>query len=254
MLSYFLLASLEWVLNCPLQDPFVLATENTSVTLPEAHGTFRSLQRTRREYMAGQDLVCWPCSILRPAMVAILPASNMSSMLPPWDFISVGTSLSLTPSLDTNHVLECRMKDLWGSLVCLGLGSRPLGRETSWLSQPLPLGGAQCVISGTYKRGNLAAFRPERPPACSTILGGPRGVSALAHDYLLDWEYFFNRPWRPRRYCHLSPNFWSLTCTFPFWSAWDTLWEWAMKCKVYDSGDSTSELNALIFLLKTGIV
>lgn len=165
MLSYFLLGSLEWVLNCPLQDPFVLATENASVTLPEAHGTFCSLQRTRCEHMAGQDLVCLPCSILGPAIVAILPASNMSSMLPPWDFISVGTSLSLAPSLDTNHVLECRMKDLWGSLVCLGLGSRPLGRETSWLSQPLPLGGAQCVISGTYKRGNLAAFRPERPPA-----------------------------------------------------------------------------------------
>lgn len=204
--------------------------------------------------MAGQGLMCLPYSVLGPSMVAILPASNVSGMLPPWDFISVGTSLSVTPSLDTNHVLAWRVKDLWGSLVCLGLGSRPLRRETAWLPQPLPLGGTQCVISGTYKRGNLAAVRPERAHACSVILGGPRGASALA-PWLSPWlgELFRQALW-PRRYCHLPSTFRSLTCVFPFWSAWDTLWEWAMKCKLYHSGDSTSELNVLIFVFKTGFV
>lgn len=191
-------------------------------------------------------------------MVAIAPAlagwqhHNASGGLPAWGFISVGTSLSLTPNPDSKHVLEWRMKDPWGSLVCLGCCSRRLEGEPLDFFRLCPYMVHSMSVQGLVRGGTwqLSSPREHMPaPHCRdasrSLCTFPVAV-ALARSTLSTSSV-------PRGYCLPPSNFPESGLWFLFLASARHPLGGAMKYKLCNSGDSTSELNVLIIVLKTGI-
>ena len=108
--------------------------------------------------MVGYALVCLPCSILYLACWLFFLPLNAFGGLSAWGFISMGTSLSLTPNLDTKHDL------VWAVKGCRVLLSVWVGEADTWEGK-VALGCAQCISSGTCRGEHPAAsgLREHRP-------------------------------------------------------------------------------------------